>query len=258
LVVAPAKPWNQGGSQTGFAACFEATVQESIDSHHQGHSVKRSAVLVGTTGLVGGRLLSRLLAHPDYDRVVAWVRRPVSLQIHKFSQLVVDFDRLAEYAAQFDAQDVYVALGTTIKQAGSREAFRRVDFDYPLEIARIAKARGAQRFLLVTALGADARSRVFYSRVKGEVEEAVASVDIPRTWFFRPSLLVGARKEDRRAERFGNAVGKVVGPFLVGGLRKYRPIAADAVAAAMVYAVTHDIAPGVIESDRIARLATKS
>ena len=154
--------------------------------------MSRSALLIGTTGLVGGRLLSRLLAHPEYDRVIAWVRRPVSLQIHKFSQLVVDFDRLADFAAQFDAQDVYVALGTTIKKAGSQEAFRRVDHDYPLALARIAKERGAQRFLLVSSLGADASSRVFYSRVKGEVEQAIASVAIPQTWFFRPSLLTGA------------------------------------------------------------------
>lgn len=217
--------------------------------------MSRSALLVGTTGLVGGRLLSRLLAHPNYARVMTWVRRPVSLQIHKFSQVVVDFDRLDDYAAQFDAQDVYVALGTTIKKAGSREAFRRVDFDYPLAVARIAKERGAQRFLLVSALGADPGSGVFYSRVKGEIEQAVAGVGIAQTWLFRPALLTGPREEDRPGERFANALGKVIAPLLIGGLRKYRPIAADAVAAAMVYAATHDIAPGVVESDQIARLA---
>ena len=217
--------------------------------------MSRSALLVGTTGLVGGRLLSRLLAHPEYDRVTAWVRRPVSLQIHKFSQLVVDFERLPDYAAQFDAQDVYVALGTTIKKAGSQEAFRRVDFDYPLALARIAKERGAQRFLLVSSLGADARSRVFYSRVKGEVEQAIASLGIAQTWFFRPSLLTGTRAEDRPGERVGLAISKVIGPLLIAGLRKYRPVAADAVAAAMVYAATHEVAPGVVESDQIAKLA---
>ena len=220
--------------------------------------MSRSALLVGATGLVGGRLLNRLLAHPDYDRVTIWVRRPVSLRIHKFSQLVVDFERLADYAAQFDAQDVYVALGTTIKNAGSQEAFRKVDFDYPLALARIAKERGAQRFLLVSALGANARSRVFYSRVKGEVEEAIAGVGIAQTWFFRPSLLTGPRVQDRRGERVGTAIGRVVAPFLIAGLRKYRPIAGDAVAAAMVYAATHDVAPGVVESDRIAKLAAQS
>ena len=217
--------------------------------------MSRSALLVGTTGLVGGRLLSRLLAHPDYDRVAVWVRRPVSLQIHKFSQLVVDFDRLADYAAQFDAQDVYVALGTTIKKAGSQEAFRRVDFDYPLALARIAKERGALRFLLVSALGADAHSRVFYNRVKGEGEQAIAGVGIAQTWFFRPSLLTGPRAEERPGERVGLAVGNALAPFLIGGLRKYRPISADAVAAAMVYAATHEVAPGVVQSDQIAKLA---
>jgi uncharacterized protein YbjT (DUF2867 family) len=218
--------------------------------------MSRSALLLGTTGLVGGRLLNRLLAHPGYERVTVWVRRPVSLQIHKFSQLVVDFDRLDEYAAQLDAQDVYVALGTTIKTAGSQEAFRRVDLDYPLALARIAKARGAQRFLLVSALGANPRSRVFYNRIKGEVEAAVAGVGIPQTWFFRPSLLVGQRREERAGERTAIAAGKVLAPFLIGGLRKYRPVAADAVAAAMVYAATHDVVPGVVESDQIAKLAT--
>jgi uncharacterized protein YbjT (DUF2867 family) len=217
--------------------------------------MSRSALLAGTTGLVGGRLLSRLLAHPGYDRVTVWVRRPVSLQIHKFSQLVVDFERLDDYAAQFDAQDVYVALGTTIKKAGSQEAFRRVDLDYPLALARIAKARGAQRFLLVSALGADPRSRVFYNRIKGEAEAAVASVGIAQTWFFRPSLLVGQRLEERAGERTAIAAGKLVAPFLLGGLRKYRPIPADAVAAAMVYAATHGVTPGVVESDQIAKLA---
>jgi uncharacterized protein YbjT (DUF2867 family) len=217
--------------------------------------VSRAALLAGTTGLIGGRLLTRLLAHPQYDRVAVWVRRPVSLQIHKFSQVVVDFERLADYAGQFDAQDVYVALGTTIQKAGSQEAFRKVDFDYPLALARIAKERGAQRFLLVSALGADARSRVFYNRVKGEVEEGIAGLRIEQTWFFRPSLLVGPREQVRPGERAANAIGKAIAPFLIGGLRKYRPIAADAVAAAMVYAATHDVAAGVVESDQIARLA---
>lgn len=220
--------------------------------------MSRSAVLVGGTGLIGGRLLSRLLAHPDYQRVTLWARRPVSLKIHKFSQLVVDFERLPDYAGQFDAQDVYVALGTTIKKAGSQGAFRRVDHDYPLALARIAKERGAQRFLLVSSLGADARSRVFYSRVKGELEQAIASLGIAQTWFFRPSLLTGARGEDRPGERAGLAISKVIAPFLIAGLRKYRPIAADSVAAAMVYAAMHDFTPGVIESDQIAKLAARA
>jgi len=218
----------------------------------------RSAVLVGASGLVGARLLTRLLAHPDYERVTAWVRRPVSLEIHKFAQLVVDFDRLQEHAQQLVADDVYVALGTTIKNAGSQDAFRRVDHDYPLEIARIAVRQGVQRFLMVSALGADAQSRVFYNRVKGEVETDIRAIGLPKVWFFRPSLLVGDRAESRPGERIGVAVGKVIAPLMLGPLRRYRPISVDAVAAAMVYAATRNVQPGVVESEEIARLARLS
>jgi len=218
----------------------------------------RSAVLVGASGLVGARLLTRLLAHPDYERVTVWVRRPVSLEIHKFAQLVVDFDRLQEHAQQLVADDVYVALGTTIKNAGSQDAFRRVDHDYPLEIARIAVRQGVQRFLMVSALGADAQSRVFYNRVKGEVETDIRAIGLPKVWFFRPSLLVGDRAESRPGERIGIAVGKVIAPLMLGPLRRYRPISVDTVAAAMVYAATRNVQPGVVESEEIARLAALS
>jgi uncharacterized protein YbjT (DUF2867 family) len=218
----------------------------------------RSALLVGASGLIGSRLLTRLLAHPEYDRVTIWVRRAVSLEIHKFTQVVVDFERLQDYGADLRADDVYVALGTTIKKAGSQEAFRRVDHDYPIEIARIALRRGAQRFLLVSALGADTRSRVFYNRVKGDTETEIRALGLPKVWFFRPSILTGERTESRPAERVGIALGSVIAPFLIGGLRRYRPIAGDAVAAAMISAATRDVQPGVVESEEIARLARLS
>ena len=215
----------------------------------------RSALLVGASGLVGSRLLTRLLAHPEYERVTAWVRRPVSLEIHKFAQVVVDFERLQEHAQDGSADDVYVALGTTIKNAGSKAAFRRVDHDYPLEVARIVLRQGAKRFLMVSALGADAQSRMFYNRVKGEVETDIRALGLPKVWFLRPSLLIGDRVVPRSGERIGIAVGKVLAPFLIGPLRRYRPVAADAVAAAMIYAATRDVRPGVVESEEIARLA---
>jgi uncharacterized protein YbjT (DUF2867 family) len=109
---------------------------------------------------------------------------------------------------------------------------------------------------MVSALGADAQSKVFYNRVKGETETDIRALGLPKVWFFRPSLLVGERKDARAGERVGLVVGKLISPFLIGGLRKYRPIAADAVAAAMVHAAVHDVSPGVVESDQIARLAS--
>lgn len=218
----------------------------------------RSALLVGATGLVGGRLLTRLLAHPEYERVTVWVRRPIDLQIHKFAAVVVDFEHLHDYASGLAVNDVYVALGTTIKKAGTQAAFRRVDHDYPIEVARLALRHGAQRFLMVSALGADARSRLFYNQVKGEAETEIRNLGLPKVWFFRPSLLMGERQEFRLGERIAQSVGKVIGPAMIGPLRRYRPIAADAVAAAMIHAATHELQIGVVESEEIARLAALS
>jgi uncharacterized protein YbjT (DUF2867 family) len=219
----------------------------------------RSALLVGATGLVGSHLLRRLLAHPDYARVTVWLRREIALQHPKLVQLIVDFERLQQYAASLNAQDVFVALGTTIKKAGSQQAFYRVDYNYPFQVAHLAQQRGAQRFLMVSAVDANPGSRVFYSRVKGEAEDAIRSLGLPKVWFFRPSLLLGQREERRPGERIGEVVGKLIAPLLLGRLRKYRPIEADAVAAAMAHVATHDTPPpGAIESDEIALLAADS
>lgn len=214
------------------------------------------ALLVGATGLVGGFLLARLLAHPQYSNVEVWVRRSLPQRDPKLGQKIVDFSNLP--SQQVHADHVFCCLGTTIRKAGSEAAFREVDHDYPLALARLARAGGAKKFLMVSALGADAASSLFYNRVKGEAENAIAALDLPGVWFFRPSLLLGPRAENRPGERIGAVVGKLVAPLLIGGLRKYRPIHADAVAAAMVYAATHDVPPGAIESDLIARLAQRA
>ena len=215
----------------------------------------KHAVLVGASGLVGARCLARVLDHPAYDRVTVFSRRPLALSHAKLSVELVDFDGLRSLGAHCD--DIFCCLGTTIRKAGSQEAFRRVDHDYPLALARLGQAAGAQQFLLVSALGADTQSSVFYSRVKGETERDIAAVGLPKVMFMRPSILLGERHEQRRAERAGILVGKLIAPLLLGRLRKYRPIHADEVASAMLFAANHDVRPGPIESDEIARLAAK-
>lgn len=217
--------------------------------------VAKHAVLAGASGLVGDRCLARLLDHPAYDRVTVLSRRPLALSHAKLHIELVDFDGLQSLGERCD--DIFCCLGTTIKKAGSQEAFRRVDHDYPLAIARLGKAAGAQQFLLVSALGADAQSSVFYSRVKGETERDTAAIGLQKVIFMRPSILLGERHEQRPGERAGIFVGKLIAPLLLGPLRKYRPIHADDVAAAMLYAANHDIRPGSVDSDEIARLAQR-
>ena len=212
---------------------------------------RRRALLVGATGLVGSILLERLLDETLYNSVTVWARRPLALRGPGLKVETFEFEGLASH--KVEAEHVFCCLGTTMKLARSEQAFRRVDYDYPVALARAAKKGGATRLLVVSALGANPDSRIFYNRVKGEMEAAVAAAGVPRTIFFRPSLLTGHRDEFRLGERVGRVAGFVLGPLL----GKYRPIAADLVAVAMVKAALGDVRSGAIESEQIRRLAEK-
>jgi uncharacterized protein YbjT (DUF2867 family) len=195
----------------------------------------RIAWLAGATGLVGGFVLKQLIASERYARVVVLTRRTVRAEDPKIDQRVANFDQLPAMELPA-ADDVFCALGTTIKRAGSQEAFRHIDLDFPLALANKALARNAKQFLLVSSVGANAKSKNFYLRTKGELEDAVSVLPFEATHIFRPSILVGPREERRAGERAGIVFMKLVSPMLVGGLRKYRPIEAEDVARSMVLA----------------------
>ncbi|MDT0632269.1 NAD-dependent epimerase/dehydratase family protein [Rubrivirga litoralis] len=194
----------------------------------------RSAVLLGGTGLVGGHVLRLLARDGRWGRVVTLGRRPMEPASHRHEDHVVDFDRLADSADLFRCDDLFCCLGTTKKQAGSKEAFRRVDLEIPAEAARLARAGGAAQGLLVSALGADADSRIFYNRTKGEAEEAFRDAGFEAVQVVRPSLLTGDRDEVRPGERAAEAVLGALRPALVGPLRRLRPTPAVDVARALV------------------------
>jgi len=196
----------------------------------------RSALVLGATGLIGGCLTAQLLDHPAYERVVTLGRRPTGLNHPKLEERVADLGQMADHREAFAVDDLYCCLGTTIKKAGSQAAFRRVDYEYPLAAAQLSKESGVQRCLLVSAMGADAHSPIFYNQVKGEVEEAVAAVGLPTCLIFRPSLLLGERQEVRLGEAVAGAVGRLVGPLMVGAAARYRPVRGETVARAMVNA----------------------
>jgi uncharacterized protein YbjT (DUF2867 family) len=195
---------------------------------------RRTAILLGATGLVGSTCLQGLLSNPAYARVIVLGRRRLGGQHPKLEQHVFDFDQLAAHASLLEGDDLYVCLGTTRRKAGSKEAFRRVDFDYTVEAARLGAERGMAKLLLVSALGADARSSFFYNRVKGEAEEAVRSLPFREVHIFRPSLLLGERNDSRPMERAAIAVARGMGFLWSGPLRKYRPVTAEDVADAMI------------------------
>ena len=194
----------------------------------------RTALLLGATGLVGGHTL-RLLAHDGrWGRVVTLDRRPLAAASTHHEPHVVDFEHAEDYADLLACDDLFCCLGTTMKQAGSEAAFRHVDLEIPAEAARLAHARGATQMLLVSALGADPGSRIFYNRTKGEAEAAVQGVGFESVGLFRPSLLTGDRDEARLGERVGEVVLGAVSPLLIGPLSSLRPTPAEAVARALV------------------------
>jgi len=196
-------------------------------------------LLAGATGLVGQATLALALASPRVAGVIAPTRR--ALPAHpKLLNPVVDFDALPADADWWGVEAVACALGTTIRDAGSQAAFHRVDHDYPLAVARLAHAHGARSFALVSALGANPDARVFYSRTKGEVEQALAGIGFDSLTLLRPGLLGGDRAQQRAGERWAQRVLGVVGPLVP---RRYRVVPPERVAAALLEAAL-DARPG--------------
>lgn len=217
----------------------------------------RTAALLGATGLVGSCCLQHLLHDPSYNEVRAIVRRPFSLGHPKLRIVETDFDRLSELGVALGVDDVFCSLGTTIKKAGTREAFRKVDFEYPLNAATVAAGQGASQFILVSSLGANPHSRVFYNRVKGEAENAISGLPFAAVHIFRPSMLLGDRVEFRPAEKVGAALMTSLSFLMVGKWKKYRAIEADVVARAMVTAARQGRSGlNVYESDTIQEMGT--
>jgi uncharacterized protein YbjT (DUF2867 family) len=191
-------------------------------------------LLVGATGLVGGHCLTGLLADPDFIQVTVLARDVLERTDPKLTVHVVDFDHLRDQAQAITADAVLCCLGTTHRAAGSPEAFAKVDHIYVAELARWAATRGAHRFLLVSAVGADPSSPVFYNRVKGRAEAAVSELPFKAVHILRPSLLLGERREARPVEDWSKQFAPVWSLFAWGPFSRYRPVPAETVAARMV------------------------
>ncbi len=214
-----------------------------------------TALIAGASGLVGGLLLRQLLDAPEYDRVVSVGRRRVEFEHTKLVQVVTDFAALEKLPEPLRGDDAFCCLGTTIRQAGSRAAFRAVDHAAVLAFAWAAQRVGARSFAVVSSLGAEAESRVFYNRVKGETEAALRVLGFETLVIFRPSLLLGRRTPSRFGEKIAAALLGLIRPLMVGGWRKYRAIEAEVVARAMLRCARRAAGGArVCESDEIQQL----
>lgn len=194
----------------------------------------KKALLAGATGLVGSNLLNLLLNDPYYNEVIIPVRHKTGISHPKLKELIIDYDKLDSYKDLLKADDIFCCLGTTIKKAGSQEAFRKVDFNYPLDLAKLTLSNGARQYLIITSIGANEKSKVFYTRVKGEIENELTKLNFKSISIFRPSMILGERKEKRFKEKAGLILFKIISPLLAGSLKRYKGIEASDIARAML------------------------
>ena len=207
--------------------------------------MKKTAVVFGATGLVGKTLVNLLASDERYDKVIQVVRNQSDIVHPKIHTIILaDYSKLHQYKIMLAADDYFCCIGTTIKKAGSKKAFRSVDLKIPEYIAHLAGELSVPNLVIVSSIGADAQSRNFYLRTKGEMEVSVRNIYHGHLKFVRPSLLIGNRTEFRPAERFSIVMMKLVGWTMVGPLRKYRGIQVNKVASEMIRA-TEDTSPSV-------------
>jgi uncharacterized protein YbjT (DUF2867 family) len=199
----------------------------------------KKAIVFGATGFIGSHLLRQLLDNPDYEQVIAVVRKPLALSHPRLTTLIGDLASLPALKPQLVADEVFIALGTTRKHTPDEAEYYKIDHDYPVLAADIAKANGAKSVFLVTAVGANAGSSLFYVRTKGEVERDILALDFDHTHILRPSMILGQRDEDRPRERLFIAAWGVLNPLLMGPADRYRGLAGEEIARAMAKAAQH-------------------
>jgi uncharacterized protein YbjT (DUF2867 family) len=206
----------------------------------------KKALIIGATGLVGKSLVKHLLEKDAYEEIIILSRRPIETSDDRLKLLLVeDFDKLADYKDQMNAHDIYCTIGTTRKKAGSKENYLKIDLEYPVEIAKLTMDQpDFNQFLMVTSLGANSGSPLFYNQTKGKVEEALISLNMKSLSIFQPSLLLGSRDDIRPLEVFAKIVSGMLSFFIIGSKKRLWAIRGDEVAEAM-YMVSKNAEPGM-------------
>ena len=194
----------------------------------------KKAILYGASGLVGFYILENLLNNANYEQVIIVVRKELNIQHLKLKTLIGDFNTLPEVVKDIQVDEVFIALGTTQKKTPDKKLYYQIDHDYPILATKLAKENGAKAVFLVSALGANEKSSIFYSKMKGETERDIISLNLDHTYIFRPSMILGNRKENRPAEKVFIGIFKFINPIFVGGLSKYKGIEATDIAKAMI------------------------
>lgn len=193
----------------------------------------KKAILFGASGFIGSYLLQELLNNDDYEQITIVVRKNQNITHPKLKTLIGDFNTLSQLKADIKADDVFIAIGTTKKHTPNEQEYYKIDHDYPVLAAKIAKENGAKSVFVVSAVGANSNANIFYTKTKGEMERDIIALDFEHTHIFQPSMLLGNRKENRPIEKIFIKIFTFINPLFVGKLSKYKGIEGKSVAKAM-------------------------
>ena len=216
----------------------------------------RTALIFGSSGLVGGDLLNQLIKDTNYSKIKLFVRSVPEISDPKVETIKTDFNNLEKYKEDIKGDDCFFCIGTTKKNSPDKDEYKRVELDVPKEVAKIAKSNLVNSFIFVSALYANPKSSGDYIRFKGLVEEELKELNFPKLGIMRPSFLIGNRKEKRASETIGIFVFKLLSPLLLGPLKKMKPIHSETVARAMIAVIQNDIQQTIFESNEISEISS--
>lgn len=218
--------------------------------------MKKSAILLGATGLTGSYVLEKLINNSNYQEIIVFSRRPLDFEHEKIKVVECDLLNLEDQKDLFKADDVYVCIGTTNNKTPNKKLYKEIDFGIPVTAAQLCRENRIDNIVVMSSLGASSKSSVFYSKTKGEMEESVLKMEIPNTYLLRPAMIMGPRKEKRVGETLGKMITFLINPLLVGSLKKYRGIHVETIAQAMINLCNGKTNPKeIIESNKIWEIA---
>lgn len=219
---------------------------------------KKTAIILGATGLIGSLLLDQLLQDDSYNLIKVFARRSTGKVSPKIEEYIIDLMLLEDYKEDFIGDEVYCCIGTTTAKTKDRSIYKSIDYGIPVTAAKLAKANGINTMVTISSMGADKNSPIFYNRTKGEMEEAVLTQEIKNTYILRPSLIKGSRKENRIGEQIGSFIAKIIDPLLIGKMKNYRSIKATTIANAMQIIVKKPSESSIVLSDEIKNIVNNN
>ncbi|MCH2232608.1 MAG: NAD(P)H-binding protein [Crocinitomicaceae bacterium] len=217
--------------------------------------MSKTAIVLGGTGLTGSHLITKLLEDDNYSKVKVFGRSSIGIEHPKLEEKIMDLLNMEEHKAKFNGDVLFCCIGTTKKKTPNQEHYHKIDFGIPVNAAKYSKENGINSFAVMSSMGANHKSSIFYSRTKGEMENAVLGMGIPHTYILRPALITGNRNEKRGGEKFFAGIMRFFDLFMFGGLKKYRSIKSERIAECMIRLAASNTHQRIIDSGQIQQIA---